>query len=133
MPWVRKKVNDKFVFFTAGACGPCRFGQYHESYSMALDGLGLGDFRMFLLAQDQLDQGPSEGGGLEINLPFSLGLIWAILVADELRDLEYMTRPYEVNPGQTDEVLKESVEYMYEVFLNRPIQGRKWGVLAWHI
>src|SRR5262245_58780117 len=88
------EVARKYVFVTAGACGPCRFGQYHESYAMALDGLGLRDFRLFLLAQDELDQGSGDGGGLEINLPLSLGIIWAILCADQLVDLEYMTRPY---------------------------------------
>jgi predicted nucleotide-binding protein (sugar kinase/HSP70/actin superfamily) len=101
-------VNDKFVYLTAGACGPCRFGQYHESYSMALDGLGLRDFRMFLLAQDELDQGAADGGGLEINMPLSLGMIWGILCADLLMDLEYMTRPYEVNPGQPAQPRQET-------------------------
>jgi predicted nucleotide-binding protein (sugar kinase/HSP70/actin superfamily) len=129
----KEDVNNKFVFLTAGACGPCRFGQYHESYSMALDGLGLRDFRMFLLAQDQLDQGPSGGGGLEINMPLSLGLVWAILIGDVLTDLEYLTRPYEVKPGETDRVLKESIEYLYEVFRDRPIRGKKWGILTWHL
>ena len=129
----KEEVAKKYVYLTAGACGPCRFGQYHESYAMALDGLGMRDFRMFLLAQDQLDQGPSGGGGLEINLPMSLGLIWGILCADVLTDLEYMTRPYEVTPGQTDQVLKESVELMYRAFHDRPIRGKKWGVLAWHL
>lgn len=129
----KDEVNDKYVFLTAGACGPCRFGQYHESYAMALDGLGLRDFRLFLLAQDELDQGSADGGGLEINMPLSLGLIWGILCADQLMDLEYMTRPYEVNPGQTDRVLKESVEYLYEVFRNRPDKGKKYSVLAWHL
>lgn len=129
----REEVAKKYVFLTAGACGPCRFGQYHESYAMALDGLGLRDFRMFLLAQDQLDQGPSGGGGLEINLPLSLGIVWAILCGDVLTDLEYLTRPYEVNPGQTDRVLKESIEHLYQAFRNRPQKGKKWGVLAWHI
>lgn len=125
--------SSKYVFLTAGACGPCRFGQYHESYSMALDGLGLRDFRMFLLAQDELDQGSGDGGGLEINMPLSLGLIWAILCADLLMDLEYMTRPYEVHPGQTDRVLKDSVEYLYGVFRQRPNRGKKYGALAWHL
>ena len=73
---------------------------------MALDGLGLKDFRMFLLAQDKLDQGETGGGGLEITMPLTLGLIWAILCGDVITDLEYATRPYEVNPGQTDAVLK---------------------------
>src|SRR5687767_2930471 len=52
-----REVERKYVFLTAGACGPCRFGQYHESYAMALDGMGLRDFRLFLLDQTQLDQG----------------------------------------------------------------------------
>lgn len=129
----REEVARKYVFLTAGACGPCRFGQYHESYAMALDGLGLRDFRLFLLAQDQLDQGASGGGGLEINLPLSLGIIWGILCGDQLTDLEYLTRPYEVTPGQTEQVLKESVEYLYERFHNRPVQKGKFGLLAWHL
>ena len=128
----KQEVAEKYVFLTAGACGPCRFGQYHESYAMALDGLGLKDFRLFLLEQNQLDQGPQNGGGLEINLPVSMGLVWGILCADVLTDLEYMTRPYEVNSGETDRVLHESIEYLYDVFRKRPLRGKKWGTLAWH-
>jgi predicted nucleotide-binding protein (sugar kinase/HSP70/actin superfamily) len=43
-----------------------------------------------------------------------------------------MTRPYETTPGQTDRVLKESVEYLYDVFRDRPLQKGKWRTLAWH-
>ena len=85
----KQKTLDDYVFLTAGACGPCRFGQYHESYEMALDGMGLKDFRLFLLAQDQLDQAPEKPGGLEINMHLSLGIVWAILVGDILTDMEY--------------------------------------------
>src|SRR5271167_612943 len=129
----KEEVNKKFVYLTAGACGPCRFGQYHESYAMALDGLGLRDFRLFLLAQDELDQGPGNGGGLDINMPMSLGLIWSILCGDLVTDLEYSTRPYEIKPGQTELVLRECVEQMYDVFLRRPDHGQKYGTLAWHL
>lgn len=124
---------NNYVFMTAGACGPCRFGQYHESYTMALEGLGLRDFRLFLLDQTQLDQGSVPGGGLEINLPFSLGLVWAILCGDLLTDLEYKVRPYEVNPGETDRVLRESVERMYEAFRDRRVRGKRLGAAAWHL
>jgi predicted nucleotide-binding protein (sugar kinase/HSP70/actin superfamily) len=126
------KVTDKFVFMTAGSCGPCRFGQYHQSYAMALDGLGLRDFRMFLLAQDELDQSKGDEG-LEINPPLSLGLIWAILCGDLLTDLEYMTRPYEVVPGETNRVLRECVEYMYQAFRDRPLQKKNWQTFSWHL
>ena len=129
----KEETNKKFVYLTAGACGPCRFGQYHESYAMALDGLGLRDFRLFLLAQDELDQGPGNGGGLDINMPMSLGLVWSILCGDVVTDLEYMTRPYETNKGQTDEVLRQCVEQMYDVFLHRPDRGKKYSTMAWHL
>ena len=129
----KEGVNSKYVFLTAGSCGPCRFGQYHESYEMALDALGLRDFRLFLLAQDQLDQGAVNGGGLEINLQLTTGLIWGILCGDVLTDLEYMTRPYEVTPGETDKVLHESIEYLHGLFRDRPIKTNKWSMLAWHL
>ena len=57
---------------------------------------------MFLLAQDRLDQGDIAGGGLEIDLPFTLGALWAVLVTDVLQDLEYQVRPFEVVPGETE-------------------------------
>ena len=44
-----------------------------------------------------------------------------------------MTRPYEVNPGQTELVLRECVEHMYDLFLHRPARGKKYGTLAWHL
>ena len=128
-------VND-YAYFTMGACGPCRFGQYRESYAMALDGLGLRDFRMFFLSQTELDQGEMEGGGFEVNMPLTTGIVWSILIADLLTDMEYQTRPYEVVPGQTNKVLKECIEYMYEVFKNRPIEkfkDNKWLTLGWHV
>ena len=129
----KEETARKYVYLTAGSCGPCRFGQYHESYSMALDGLGLRDFRLFLMAQDELDQSESGGGGLEVNVPLMLGLVWSALCADVIADLEYATRPYEVNPGQTDAVLKDSIEFMYTVFKDRPDHGKKLGTVAWHL
>lgn len=45
----RDAVKDRYIFVTVGACGPCRFGQYHESYERVLEGLNLRDFRLFLL------------------------------------------------------------------------------------
>lgn len=132
----RTSVEDvarRFVFFTAGSCGACRFGQYHQSYELALRNIGLESFRIFFLAQDGLDQGASAGGGLEIDLPFTFGAMWAVFVSDLLQDLEYQTRPYEVVPGETEQVVRESVNYLYEVFRKAPVRGRKWGVPLWYV
>src|SRR5207245_10558181 len=66
-----EEVNKKYVYLTAGSCGACRFGQYHASYELALRNTGLEQFRMFLMAQDNLDQ--NMGDGLDLNLPMTLG------------------------------------------------------------
>ena len=126
-------VAKRYVYVTAGACGACRFGQYHQSYELALRNSGFEAFRMFLLAQDGLDQGDLSGGGLQVDLPFSLGVVWAVLVTDVLQDLEYQVRPYEVVPGVTDRVVRASVEHLAEIFRTRPRRGKKWGALAWHL
>ncbi len=128
-----QRAADEYVYVTAGSCGACRFGQYHQSYELALRNVGLESFRMFLLAQEGLDQGPAQGGGLELNLPFTLGAAWAVLLADAIQDLEYQIRPYERNPGETDRVTREAVEYLHEVLRKRPYRGRKWGAAAWHL
>jgi len=128
-----EEVNKKYIYVTAGSCGACRFGQYHQSYELALRNAGLDSFRMFLLGQEGLDQGAQAGGGLELNLPFTLGAVWAIVLSDVIQDLEYQVRPFEVKPGETARAARESVEVLYEAFRKRPKRGEKWGALAWHL
>jgi predicted nucleotide-binding protein (sugar kinase/HSP70/actin superfamily) len=122
----------QYVYLTAGACGACRFGQYHQSYELGLRNSGLGAFRMFLLAQDEVFHQAAAGGGLNLDTPMTLGCLWAIFCTDLLQDLEYQVRPYEVVPGQTDAVVQESVEVLYEVFRHRPRHG-PWRSLWWHL
>ena len=129
----KSKVESQYIHLTAGSCGSCRFGQYHQSYELALRNLGMESFRMFLMDQDQLDQDTAVGDGLDINLPFTLGAVWALLCSDVVQDLEYQTRPYETEPGRTDAVVKDSIAYLSEVFRDRPRRGKKWGMLAWHL
>ena len=126
-------VTNDFVYLTAGSCGACRFGQYHQSYELALRNSGMRDFRMFLLGQEGLDQGEADGGGLDLNLPLTLGSAWSVLLADVVQDLEYQTRPYELKPGETVRASRDAIEILYQALLKRPNRGRKWGSLAWHL
>jgi len=126
------EVSKKYVYLTAGSCGACRFGQYHQSYELGLRNAGLEAFRMFLMAQDQMDQKAAMGDGIDLNLPMTLGCLWGIFCTDLLQDLEYQVRPYEVTPGQTDAVVKESVELLYDRFRHRPPRG-PWRSVAWHL
>jgi predicted nucleotide-binding protein (sugar kinase/HSP70/actin superfamily) len=126
------QVNKRYVYLTAGSCGACRFGQYHQSYELALRNTGLEAFRMFLLAQDQLDQKDVMGDGLDFNLPITFGCLWAIFCADLVQDLEYQVRPYEVEAGRTDAIVRESMDYLFEVFEKRP-RKESWRAVSWHL
>jgi predicted nucleotide-binding protein (sugar kinase/HSP70/actin superfamily) len=128
------EVTKQYVYVTAGSCGACRFGQYHQSYELALRNAGLEAFRMFLLGQDGIDQGAAPGGGLELNLPATLGAVWSIVLTDVIQDLEYRVRPYERIAGQTDRVVHSAVDDLHRVFRARPQRGgRGLGNALWHL
>lgn len=73
------------------------------------------------------------GDGLKIDMPFTMGTVWALLCTDVLQSLEYQTRPYEVERGQTDRVVRESVDLLCDVFRGRPAMHGNSSVLAWHV
>jgi predicted nucleotide-binding protein (sugar kinase/HSP70/actin superfamily) len=88
---------------------------------------------MFLLAQDGIDESAAEGDGLELNTRFVASAIWSIMAADVLQDLEYQIRPYEVNPGATERVVKESVELLADAFRRAPMPAGKWSAPVWFL
>ncbi|HOL71571.1 MAG TPA: hypothetical protein PLA43_01530 [Bryobacteraceae bacterium] len=115
----RQEIIDRYVFFTAGSCGPCRFGMYESEYRLALRNAGFSGFRVLLFQQGGgLNQSGAEAG-LEMNLDFFLGILNAMNCADVLNEVAYAIRPYEVEPGACDRVLKDSVERLAEVFRTR--------------
>lgn len=126
-------VKDRYVFMTAGSCGACRFGQYHQSYELALRNLGIEGFRMLLLAQDRVDQGTGAEDAFQMEMPLILGSVWAVFCGDLIQAMEYRTRPYEVEPGATERAARESIDLLADAFRNRPRRGRKWGSLLWHL
>lgn len=127
------EVAERYVYLTAGACGSCRFGQYHQSYELALRHLGLESFRMYLMGQGGVDQGALPGGGLTLGAPLLLGAVWSLMLTDVLQDLEYRVRPYERHAGDTDRAVREAVEWLYEAMRARPPQGAGWRAAAWHL
>jgi predicted nucleotide-binding protein (sugar kinase/HSP70/actin superfamily) len=111
----KDEIVDQFVFLTAGACGPCRFGMYVTEYRKALRDAGFDGFRVMLFQQQGgLSQATGEESGLELKPPFFLGLIKALLAGDVLNGLGYRVRPYEVEPGATDRALEESKKVCFD-------------------
>jgi predicted nucleotide-binding protein (sugar kinase/HSP70/actin superfamily) len=112
----KEEIIDRYVFFTAGACGPCRFGMYESEYRLALRNSGFDGFRVLLFQQSGgLSQSDAEAG-LEMNIDFFLGILNAMNCGDVLNEVAYAIRPFETSPGDTDAVLTRIMDYMYEVF-----------------
>src|SRR6202050_5059681 len=111
----KDEICDRYVFFTAGACGPCRFGMYESEYRLALRNAGFDKFRVLLFQQSGgLNQAEAEAG-LEMNVDFFLAILNALNMGDILNDVAYQIRPYEMNAGETDRVLDEEMDYLHEV------------------
>src|ERR1019366_5745978 len=115
----RQEIIDTHVFFTAGACGPCRFGMYEAEYRLALRNSGFDGFRVLLFQQSGgLNQSDAEAG-MEMNLDFFLGILNALNCGEVMNEVAYAIRPFEAEAGQTDQVLDETMDYMHEVFKNK--------------
>lgn len=101
-------IIDKYLFCTAGACGPCRFGMYVTEYRKALRDAGFDGFRVLLFQQNKggINQAVEEAG-LAFTPKFFYTLIKGILVGDLVNLMGYRMRPYEVVPGSVDEALAE--------------------------
>jgi predicted nucleotide-binding protein (sugar kinase/HSP70/actin superfamily) len=129
----KQEIIDRYVFFTAGACGPCRFGMYEAEYRLALRNAGFDGFRVLLFQQSGgLNQAEAEAG-LEMNLDFFLNILNAMNIGDIINDVAYQIRPFEINPGETDRVLGECMDLLHDVMRRkRPwtLEGKLGSLLS---
>ncbi|HFC98565.1 MAG TPA: CoA activase [Thermosulfurimonas dismutans] len=107
---------SRVAFFMPSGAGPCRFGQYNRLHRKILDELGFPEVPIYSPQQDvKLYEDLGMVGGDFTRLTWK-GLICMDLLDKFLRE----TRPYEVNPGETERVYWEAVER-----LERAIESRE--------
>lgn len=109
-----ERILQDNVFVTAGACGPCRFGMYEAEYRLALHNSGFDGFRVLLFQQSGGLRQATDDAGLEFNPPFFISLLNAMFIGDLLNEVAYQIRPYETEPGKTNEVLARCVALAQE-------------------
>jgi len=102
----RREIADSYLYFTAGSCGPCRFGAYAAEYRMALQNAGFDGFRILRFQQDEGLHQKISAPGLKYTIDFGLGMLKALFLGDILNDLACNIRAYEVNPGETNRVME---------------------------
>src|SRR5271166_5239984 len=115
-----EEIVKKYVFLTAGACGPCRFGMYVTEYRKALRDAGFDGFKVVLFQQTGgLKQATGEESGLEMTPKFFWALVKALVAGDVLNALGYRIRPYEVTAGDTDRALEQCKKIIYRALETR--------------
>jgi predicted nucleotide-binding protein (sugar kinase/HSP70/actin superfamily) len=120
----RESLIRDFVFLTAGACGPCRFGMYATEYRKALREAGYEGFRIEQLVQTGLvDGGSGAERGIEFDFPLTKALVKGLLAADMLNLLGNRIRPYEIEKGATNVAMEKSQRCIIEALESgRPIR-----------
>ncbi len=115
----RQEILDNYVFFTAGSCGPCRFGMYEAEYRFALQNAGFDGFRVLLFKDSDGIKAASGEPGLKFTVDFGFGMLNAMHLGDVVNDLVYQIRPFEVTSGETDRIFREAVDGLCEDLKNR--------------
>ena len=102
-----EEIVQKYVYITAGGCGPCRFGMYITEYKKALRDAGFHGFR---ITSFEHDKGIFQGDDIEDEIlkftpQFFITLIKAVIIGDIINLLGYKMRPYELEVGATDKAI----------------------------
>ena len=115
-----QQILDNHVFFTAGSCGPCRFGMYESEYRFALQNAGFGGFRVLLFKDSDGLKAASGEPGLKFTVDFGVGMLNALHAGDVMNDLIYQIRPFEVNEGEADRAFAAAMEKLTTTLRDRP-------------
>ena len=114
-----EEIVRRYVYITAGGCGPCRFGMYITEYKKALRDAGFEGFR---ITSFDHEKGIFQGDDIETQLidytpSFFIRLIKAVVIGDLLNIAGYRMRPYETTAGATDAALAQCRALLSDAFL----------------
>jgi len=115
----RREIVDRYVFFTASSCGPCRFGMYEAEFRYALHNAGFEGFRVLLFQQADGIKAASGEPGLKFTVNFGMGMLNALNLGDVMHDLIYQIRPFEVNPGDANRVFQDAMDGLCRALRDR--------------
>ncbi|MEE4354032.1 MAG: hypothetical protein V2J25_14310 [Desulfatiglans sp.] len=107
---------EKYVYFMPEADGPCRFGMYNKYQRIVLDSFPrLKDLKIGSLTTED---GYSLDGIIEKERVRDLRktAYLSVVIADVLDRMLWRIRPYEKEPGMTDEFIEKSMRLMEDAF-----------------
>ena len=114
-----EEIVQKYVYVTAGGCGPCRFGMYITEYKKALRDAGFDGFR---ITSFEHNKGIFQGDDIDKDIlhfspKFFITLIKSAIIGDIINLLTYKMRPYEVEKGSVNEAIEKCKDLVSKAFL----------------
>ena len=124
-----EEIVKKYLYVTAGGCGPCRFGMYITEYRKALKDAGFAGFRIMSFQHNEgIFQAKDDEESMDFSPKFFITLIKAVIIGDILNLLTYKIRPYEVEKGSTDKAIDACHDIISEAFMKK----KNLVVAMWH-
>ena len=116
-----EEIVQKYVYITAGGCGPCRFGMYITEYKKALRDAGFDGFR---ITSFEHDKGIFQGDDIDDEIlnftpKFFITLIKSVIIGDIINILGYKMRPYEIEVGSVDKAIETCRVLVSNAFLEK--------------
>jgi len=112
--------RDRTAFFMPTAEGPCRFGQYAPYLRQVLDDLGYDDVPIISPTSKNSYDGVAE------HRRDMVRIMWrGLVVADAIRKMLLKTRPYEITPGDSDEVLERCLQLAEDALADQRMSSRQ--------
>jgi predicted nucleotide-binding protein (sugar kinase/HSP70/actin superfamily) len=93
---------------------------YVTEYRKALRDAGFDGFRVMLFQQTGgLSQATGDDVGIEMNPPFFIAIVKALVCGDVINALGYRVRPYEIEPGATYRAQENAKKILYKALYEK--------------
>jgi predicted CoA-substrate-specific enzyme activase len=109
-----KRINarpEEHILFMTTADGPCMFGQYRGLHRDILNRIGYGKVDIFSPSTKNAYQG--------LHQTVRAQLWESILIGDILQKIVCKIRPYELNKGETNNILNDSISILCDCYKNK--------------
>jgi len=112
----RADILNRYLYFTAASCGPCRFGMYESEFRAALKAAGFDAFRILSFSQDHGIYASTGHSGLQFSADFGWNTLHTFILGDLLNDTQHHLKPFEIQTGTTDKAVAKMADTIAEHF-----------------
>lgn len=117
-------IIEKYIFMTAGGCGPCRMGMYATEYRKALRDSGFEGFRVVLISRSG-EVSSEQTSGLAMSAKQLFRVFSSIIFGDVINVVHKRLRTYEVEKGSADKAVARC-----RTIIQKALQKRKSMLVA---